>query len=217
MWDDTDPAPENDEAARSRLSKKPKCRPILEREKGFETLDVNLGKICCGGRNCSRNSNISTTYVNRRPRSLTQHHGQVVGEVVDHRGASAPSSEPRRPARWRPDRASSTLTSWVRRQPTLDLHAQVETHTGVAMSSPLRIRRRIDSTTLHVAELEPYMGKQVEIVVTEEKPAAQRLASTRGLLKPRVALDDDPVADTLADLRSERARQLEKTTNDLGE
>lgn len=85
------------------------------------------------------------------------------------------------------------------------------------MSSPLRIRRRIDSTTLHVAELEPYIGKQVEIVVTEEKPAAQRLASTRGFLKPRVNLGGDPVADALADLRSERARQLEKTTNELGE
>jgi hypothetical protein len=81
----------------------------------------------------------------------------------------------------------------------------------------LRIRRRIDSTTLHVAELEPYLGKQVEIVVTEEKPSAQRLATTRGLLKPRVALGGDPVADTLADLRSERARQIEKTTNELGE
>jgi hypothetical protein len=81
----------------------------------------------------------------------------------------------------------------------------------------LRIRRRIDSTTLHVAELERYMGKQVEIVVTEEKPAAQCLASTRGFLNPRVDLGGDPVADALADLRSERARQLEKTTNELGE
>ena len=83
------------------------------------------------------------------------------------------------------------------------------------MTSPLRIRRRIDSTTLHVAELEPYVGRHMEIVVLDEHAGVPRLASTRGMLKPRPLLDGDPVADTLTELRNERAGQLDKTAAEL--
>jgi hypothetical protein len=38
------------------------------------------------------------------------------------------------------------------------------------MSAVLRIRRHIDSDTLHVPELRELMGKDVEITVTEARP-----------------------------------------------
>jgi hypothetical protein len=44
------------------------------------------------------------------------------------------------------------------------------------------IRKRIDSETLHLPELKPLIGKTVEIVVREERPAA--LAGPRTGMPP---------------------------------
>lgn len=38
--------------------------------------------------------------------------------------------------------------------------------------SAIHIRRRIDSETLYLPELRPFIGRVVEIIVLEEKPAA---------------------------------------------
>lgn len=83
------------------------------------------------------------------------------------------------------------------------------------MTSPIRIRRRIDSTTVHVAELAPYIGRQMEIVVLDEHHDTPHLAVTRGLLKSAPRVGGDPVADTLAELRAQRAAHLDKLVDDL--
>lgn len=36
--------------------------------------------------------------------------------------------------------------------------------------SPIRIHTQLDSTTLHLPQIEPLLGKQVEIIVREESP-----------------------------------------------
>ena len=38
----------------------------------------------------------------------------------------------------------------------------------------VRIRRRIDSEMLHMPELRPMIGKDVEIIVLEEQPASSK-------------------------------------------
>lgn len=36
----------------------------------------------------------------------------------------------------------------------------------------IRIRRKIDSETLHIPELQPMIGREVEIIVLDEKPSS---------------------------------------------
>jgi hypothetical protein len=78
----------------------------------------------------------------------------------------------------------------------------------------IRIRTKLESTTLAIAELNPFLGKQVEIIVLEEE-ATRPLLVTGGLLAKGDVMSGDPVADALAELRSERARSLDKTTDEI--
>ena len=45
--------------------------------------------------------------------------------------------------------------------------------------APIRIRKRIDSETLHLPELKPFLGKTVEIVVQEEVAIKEAQLETR--------------------------------------
>ena len=58
------------------------------------------------------------------------------------------------------------------------------------MTHPLRIRTRVDSETLHLPELRPLIGKDVEIIVTED-PAAAPTVSSGGNGKPAPRDDAD--------------------------
>ena len=51
----------------------------------------------------------------------------------------------------------------------------------------IRIRKRIDSDTLHLPELREMMGKMVEIIVLEEVPFGDRIGCFDGL--PEGSLD----------------------------
>jgi len=44
----------------------------------------------------------------------------------------------------------------------------------------IRIRRKLDSDTLHLPELKPLIGREVEIIVLEERPAPSTAASSVG-------------------------------------
>lgn len=78
----------------------------------------------------------------------------------------------------------------------------------------IRIRTKLQSTTLAIAELNPFLGKQVEIIVLEEE-VTRPLLVTRGLLAQGDVMSGDPVADALAELRSVRARSLGRAMDDI--
>jgi hypothetical protein len=53
----------------------------------------------------------------------------------------------------------------------------------------VRIRRKLDSDTLHLSELKPPIGKNVEIIVLEEQPLAI-IAGTGDWEAARKAVED---------------------------
>jgi len=72
----------------------------------------------------------------------------------------------------------------------------------------IRIIKQIETTTLHVPELEPFVGRRVEIIVLDDEPRQPHVVVTRGLLAASEAPAGDPVADALAELRAERERRI---------
>jgi len=60
----------------------------------------------------------------------------------------------------------------------------------------IRIRTKLESTTLAIAELNPFLGKQVEIIVLEEE-ATRPLLVTRGLLAKGDVISGGPTAAPL--------------------
>lgn len=79
----------------------------------------------------------------------------------------------------------------------------------------IRIRTLVESTTLTAPELLPLLGKRVEIIILEEESQGHALLVSRGLFEG-IDIVGDPVADTLADLRAQRAERLDAVINEIG-
>jgi hypothetical protein len=63
--------------------------------------------------------------------------------------------------------------------------------------SAMRVRRKLDSDTLHVPELRPFIGQMVEIVVLEGKADNERLTWTPGCfddMTPAIPVDESTKA-----------------------
>jgi hypothetical protein len=58
----------------------------------------------------------------------------------------------------------------------------------------VKITRRLDSETLHLPELRPFLGKEVEIIVleTETNGVGRDATSARDALRGSILRDDDP-------------------------
>ena len=85
------------------------------------------------------------------------------------------------------------------------------------MMNAVRIRTRIESTTLTAPELAPFLGRRVEIIVLEDEPQGRPLLVTRGMFAVKGDIPGDPVADVLAEFRAERARRLDTTADEVGQ
>lgn len=59
----------------------------------------------------------------------------------------------------------------------------------------VRIRRRLDSETIHLPELRPMIGKEVEIIVLEQQPApaAKQDLSALHQIAGKIDLDYDAI------------------------
>ena len=58
----------------------------------------------------------------------------------------------------------------------------------------IRLRRKIESETLHLPELKPFIDKTVEfiVIVDEEKPAAESESALCQSLQGSIVRDDNP-------------------------
>ena len=64
----------------------------------------------------------------------------------------------------------------------------------------VRLRRRIDSETLHLPELRPFVGKDVEIIVLEDGTDEPDLEDAlRTALSGSILRDDDPYTPVAED------------------
>jgi hypothetical protein len=80
----------------------------------------------------------------------------------------------------------------------------------------IRIRKRLETTTLYAPELEPFIGRRVEIIVLDDEAQPPHRVVSRGFLAATVVPIGDPVAEALAELRDERSRNLTETAEQVG-
>lgn len=82
------------------------------------------------------------------------------------------------------------------------------------MMNAVRIRTRLESTTLTAPELAPFLGRRVGIIVLEDEPQGRPLLVTRGIFAVKRDIPGDPRADVQADLHVERARHMDATVDE---
>ena len=59
----------------------------------------------------------------------------------------------------------------------------------------IRIKQKLDSETLHLPQVRPLLGKQVEIIALEDEPAPNVAAGANPFpLRGSILRDDDPFA-----------------------